>query len=320
MQSNFLMTNHPFLTLFSRGARIDMSKIQEKLAHKIIRYKPITPGRRHRVDIDRSELWKRGPVKELTKAMRKTAGRNNYGRITVRARGGGHKRRYRMIDFRRRVLDQPAVVQRLEYDPNRTAYIALIKYQDSEELSYIILCQGIEPGDTILASRTQELEVKPGNAMPLWRVPIGTQVHNIELLPGKGGQLCRAAGTHALVVEKLSKPGYILLELASKERRYFLNECLATVGVVSNPLHRMKQLGKAGRKRWLGRRPKVRGRAMNPVDHPMGGGEGSARKGHLSQSPTGILAKGFKTRRKKPNKLIVLTKRKALAEAKKAGK
>jgi large subunit ribosomal protein L2 len=291
----------------SRGARIDMSKLTQSLAHKLIRYTPRTNGLRHRVDIDRSELWKEGPVRELTTALRKKGGRNHHGHITVRHRGGGHKRRYRIIDFKRSIRDQPGVVQRLEYDPNRSSYIALVKYPNNQ-LCYVLLCQGINPGDTILASRTMELEIKPGNAMPLGNIPIGTQVHNIEFLPNKGGQLCRSAGSHAIVVDKVSKPNHVLIQLSSKEKRYFREECLATVGVMSNPLHRLRVLGKAGRSRHLGRRPHVRGKCMNPIDHPMGGGEGSKRVGHLSQSPTGVLAKGYKTRRKPRSKNILTTK------------
>jgi large subunit ribosomal protein L2 len=227
-------------------------------------------------------------------------------------RGGGHRRRYRLIDFKRTVqgdcdkdllchhnltflLDEPGVVQRLEYDPNRSAHIALVKYP-GDRLCYILSCQGLNPGDTVTASRTMELEIKPGNAMPLGSVPIGTQVHNLEFLPGKGGQICRSAGTHATILDKVSKPNHVLLQLASREKRYFRAECLATIGVISNPLHRLRVLGKAGRTRHLGRRPHVRGKAMNPVDHPMGGGEGHGG-GHKSQSPWGTLAKGFKTRR-----------------------
>lgn len=211
------------------------------------------------------------------------------------------------MDFKRSVLDEPGVVQRLEYDPNRSAYIALVMYKNGA-LQYILAPFGVTQGDEVLASRTQEIPIKPGNAMPLSMIPIGTSVHNVELFPGRGGQMVRSAGNSATVLDKSMRPGYALLEMPSKEQRFVRLECLATIGNMSNPLHSLRKLGKAGRSRWLGRRPHVRGVAMNPVDHPHGG---NTAGGRTSVSYSGVLAKGGKTRRrhKQSNSLILVNKR-----------
>jgi len=294
------------LYAFSRGMGSISTNCDVDL-NKIRRFKPITPGVRHKVAIDRSELWKGRPIKELTYGMRKSGGRNHSGQITVRHRGGGHRRRYRLLDFERRVVDQPAVVQRFEYDPNRSAHLALLKYPDSGMLSYIIRPQGMKVGDSIIASREREVEIKIGNAMPLNLMPVGTPIHNMELRPGRGAQLARSAGCYAELLSKTSRPGYALVRMASKEHRYVDINCMATIGAVSNPMHKLIKLGKAGASRWRGRRPTVRGVAMNPVDHPHGGREGKGRPGRPSCSPTGVLAKGFKTVKKK-NPLIVVAR------------
>ncbi len=269
-------------------------------------YKPVTNGMRGLVLVDRSELYRGKPVKQLTEGKHSTGGRNNYGRITARHRGGGHKRRYRRIDFRRTRKDVPAKVLRLEYDPNRTAFIALVEYEDNGELSYIIAPQRLAPGDVVMAS-DNALDVKPGNAMPLSVMPIGTIVHNVELKPGKGGQLARAAGTYAQLVGR--DAGYALLRLKSGEMRMVRAECMATVGAVSNPDHMNQNLGKAGRSRWLGRRPHTRGVAMNPVDHPHGGGEGRTSGGRHPVTPWGKPTKGKRTRGKKPSDKYIVRSR-----------
>jgi len=282
----------------------------ERAKSKLIMYTPRTPGTRHRIDIDRSELWKGGPVMELTVGLRKHGGRNNSGKITVRHRGGGHRRRYRFIDFKRAILDQPAVVQRLEYDPNRTCHIALVAYPDGT-VSYILAPEDLNIGDSIVASRTQEVDLRVGNAMPLHMMPIGTVVHNLEMAPGKGGQIARAAGTSCTLVGKNSRPGFALVKITSREQRLIPLDCLGTIGSVSNPFHKLQKLGKAGRSRHRGIRPTVRGVAMNPVDHPMGGGEGKAHGGRPSCSPEGLKSKGLKTRKKQhySNKYIAVTAR-----------
>ncbi len=264
-------------------------------------HKPVTPGRRQLVLVDRASLWKGKPVKALTEGLAKRGGRNNLGRITARRIGGGHKRRYRVIDFKRRKFDIPAVVERLEYDPNRTAFIALIKYDDGE-LAYILAPQRLNAGDKVIAG--ERVDVKPGNAMPLGSTPIGTIVHNVELKAGKGGQLARAAGTYAQLVGR--DAGYALLKISSGEMRMVRAECMATIGAVSNPDQQNIKLGKAGRKRWLGKRPTVRGVAMNPVDHPHGGGEGRSSGGRHPVTPWGKPTKGKRTRsNKKTDRLIV---------------
>ncbi|MEQ9609671.1 MAG: 50S ribosomal protein L2 [Kiloniellaceae bacterium] len=264
-------------------------------------YNPTTPGRRGLVSIDRGDLWKGDPVKKLTEGLTKNGGRNNLGRLTARRRGGGHKRLYRMVDFKRRKFDVPAKVARLEYDPNRSAFIALIEYEDGEQ-SYILAPQRLAVGDMVVSG--QRADIKPGNAMPLSSIPVGTIVHNVEMKPGKGGQIARAAGTYVQLVGRDS--GYALLRLGSGEVRMVRAECMASIGAVSNPDQANTKLGKAGRKRWLGKRPAVRGVAMNPVDHPHGGGEGRTSGGRHPVTPWGKPTKGAKTRRnKKTNALIV---------------
>jgi len=257
--------------------------------------KPTTPGQRHRVAPVFDDVTTNRPQKSLTKGAGKSGGRNNRGRMTSRRRGGGHKRKYRVIDFFRNKFDIPAKVQTIEYDPNRTARIALLAYADGEK-RYILAPSKLSVGDTVISSETAAPE--NGNAMPLKNMPLGTVVHNIEMVPGKGGQLCRSAGTNAQLVAKTDK--YATVKLPSGEVRMVLANCFATVGTTSNTDHFNTSKGKAGRNRWLGRRPKVRGVAMNPVDHPMGGGEGKASGGH-PRSPWGQSAKGKKTR--KPKKL-----------------
>ncbi len=270
------------------------------------KFNPVTPGRRGLVLVNRAGLWKGKPVKTLTEGLSKTGGRNNAGRITARRRGGGHKRLYRVVDFKRRKFDVPATVERLEYDPNRTAFIALIEYEDGE-LGYILAPQRLDVGDTVVSG--ERADIKPGNAMPLSAVPVGTIVHNVEMKPGKGGQLARSAGTYVQLVGR--DAGHALLRLGSGEVRMVRAECMATVGAVSNPDQANIKLGKAGRKRWLGKRPAVRGVAMNPVDHPHGGGEGRTSGGRHPVTPWGKPTKGARTRsNKKTDRLIVRRRRK----------
>ena len=257
-------------------------------------HKPTTPGQRQLVLVDRRGLHKGAPVKALTRGQKRPAGRNNLGRIVVRWQGGGHKQSYRTIDFKRAKHDQPATVQRLEYDPNRTSFIALLKYKDGE-LAYIIAPQRLAEGDVVVSG--DRVDVKPGNAMPLSSVPVGTIVHNIEMKPGKGGQIARAAGTYAQYLGR--DAGYALLRLNSGEVRRVRLECKATVGAVSNPDHMNEVLGKAGRNVWRNRRPSVRGTAMNPIDHPHGGGEGRTKGGRHPVTPWGKPTKGAKTRKNK---------------------
>ncbi len=267
-------------------------------------YKPVTPSQRGLVLVDRSALWKGKPVKTLTEGLSKTGGRNNLGRTTVWSRGGGHKRRYRVIDFKRRKFDVPATVERLEYDPNRSAFIALIRYRDGE-LSYILAPQRLTVGATVVSG--ERVDIVPGNAMPMQNIPVGTIIHNIEMKPGKGGQIARAAGAYAQLVGK--DAGYALLRLISGERRMVRAECMATVGAVSNPDHQNIKLAKAGRKRWLGKRPVVRGVAMNPVDHPHGGGEGRSSGGRHPVTPWGVPTKGKRTRSNKATDPLILRRR-----------
>ncbi|UEM04975.1 50S ribosomal protein L2 [Skermanella rosea] len=269
-------------------------------------FRPITPSLRQLVLVDRSELWKGKPVKSLTEGLTKSGGRNNTGRITARRIGGGHKRRYRLVDFKRRKFDQPAVVERLEYDPNRTAFIALVRYEDGE-LAYILAPQRLKVGDSIVSG--ERVDVKPGNAMPLKNIPVGTIVHNVELKAGKGGQLARSAGTYVQLVGR--DQGYAQLKLASGELRIVRGECLATIGAVSNPDQSNINLGKAGRNRWLGKRPAVRGVAMNPIDHPHGGGEGRTSGGRHPVTPWGKPTKGKKTRNNKKTDGQILRRRHA---------
>ena len=267
-------------------------------------YRPITPSLRQLVIVDRSELWKGKPVKTLTEGLTKSGGRNNTGRITARRMAGGHKRTYRLVDFKRRKFDVPATVERLEYDPNRTAFIALIKYQD-ETLSYILAPQRLKVGDTVISG--ERVDVKPGNAMPLKNIPVGSIVHNVELKAGKGGQVARSAGTYLQLVGR--DGGYAQLKLPSGELRMVRGECMATLGAVSNPDQMNTNLGKAGRNRWLGKRPSVRGVAMNPIDHPHGGGEGRTSGGRHPVTPWGKPTKGKKTRHNKKTDGLILRRR-----------
>ena len=269
-------------------------------------FKPTTPAQRQLVIVDRSELWKGKPVKGLTEGKTKTGGRNNNGRLTAFRVGGGHKQSLRKVDFKRRKFNVSAVVERLEYDPGRSAFIALIKYSDGE-LAYILAPQRLSVGDTVVSG--EKSDIKPGNALPLKNIPVGTIIHNVELKEGKGGQLARAAGAYVQLVGKDS--GYAQVKLRSGELRLVRAECLATIGAVSNPDHQNAVIGKAGRSRWLGVRPCVRGVAMNPVDHPHGGGEGRTSGGRHPVTPWGKGTKGTKTRsRKKSNKLILRSRHK----------
>jgi large subunit ribosomal protein L2 len=267
-------------------------------------YNPTTPSLRETVLIDRSELYKGRPVKALITGLQKTGGRNNNGRITAYQRGGGHKRLYRAVDFKRQKADVAATVERIEYDPNRSSFIALIKYADGE-LSYIIAPQRLGVGDSVVSG--QRVDIKPGNAMPLGNMPVGTIVHNVELTPGKGGQLARAAGTYVQLVGKDS--GYAILRLGSGEQRLVRSDCMATIGAVSNPDNQNVNLGKAGRVRWRGKRPHVRGVAMNPIDHPHGGGEGRTSGGRHPVTPWGKGTKGNKTRRNKRTSGMIVASR-----------
>ena len=267
-------------------------------------YKPTTPSQRHLVLVDRSHLWKGKPVKALTEGLSKSGGRNNQGRTSAWHRGGGHKRSYRIVDFKRGKLGMPAIVERLEYDPNRTAFIALIKYEDGE-LAYILAPQRLAAGDTVIAD--ERVDVKPGNAMPLANMPIGTIVHNVEMKVGKGGQMARAAGTYVQLVGRDS--GYAILRLNSGETRMVPADCMATVGAVSNPDNSNVSIGKAGRMRWKGKKPVVRGVAMNPVDHPHGGGEGRTSGGRHPVTPWGKSTKGKKTRSNKASDKFILRSR-----------
>ncbi|MGF1626689.1 MAG: 50S ribosomal protein L2 [Alphaproteobacteria bacterium] len=270
------------------------------------KYNPTTPGQRQLVLVDRSALHKGDPVKGLTEGLTKKGGRNNRGRLTARRIGGGHKRLYRQVDFKRRTFDQVATVERLEYDPNRTAFIALIRYEDGTQ-SYILAPQRLGPGDKVVSGA--RVDVKPGNAMPLNSIPVGTIVHNVELKAGKGGQIARSAGTYVQLVGR--DTGYAQLKLSSGEVRLVRGECMATIGAVSNPDQSNIKLGKAGRKRWLGKRPSVRGVAMNPIDHPHGGGEGRTSGGRHPVSPWGKPTKGKRTRSNKATDKFVVRRRRA---------
>ena len=269
-------------------------------------YKPTTPGQRALVLIDRSGLWKGRPVKSLTEGLIRKGGRNNAGRITMRRKGGGAKRLYRIIDFKRTKRDVQAVVERIEYDPNRTAFIALLHYEDGER-AYIIAPQRLAVGDKVIASA--RADIKPGNAMPLAGMPVGTIVHNVEMKPGKGGQIARAAGAYAQFAGR--DGGYALLRLNSGEMRMVRQECMATVGAVSNPDNSNQNLGKAGRTRHLGRRPSVRGVVMNPIDHPHGGGEGRTSGGRHPVTPWGKPTKGARTRKSKRSDALIVRSRHA---------
>ena len=269
-------------------------------------FKPVTPSSRQLVLVDRSDLWKGGPFKKLVMGQSSTGGRNAHGHITTRHKGGGHKKLFRMVDFKRRKFDVVGNVERLEYDPNRTAWLALVKYTDGEH-GYILAPQRLAMGDKIVAG--ERADIKPGNALPIRNIPVGTIIHNVELKPGKGGQLARSAGTYVQLVGK--DQGFGLLRLASGETRRVMADCLATIGAVSNPDHANQVLGKAGRNRWKGVRPTVRGTAMNPVDHPHGGGEGRTKGGRHPVSPWGTPTKGYKTRKNKRTDHMIVRGRKA---------
>ena len=267
-------------------------------------YKPSTPSQRQLVIVDRTGLHKGKPLKNLTEGQSATGGRNNNGRITSRFRGGGHKQAYRAIDFKRRKFDQAAKVERLEYDPNRTGFIALVKYDDGE-LAYILAPQRLAVGDVVVSG--EHVDVKPGNAMPAANIPVGTIVHNIEVKIGKGGQIARSAGTYAQIVGR--DADYVILRLNSGEQRLVHGRCMASIGAVSNPDHMNISIGKAGRTRWLGWKPHNRGVSMNPVDHPHGGGEGRTSGGRHPVTPWGFPTKGKKTRsNKSTNKFIIATR------------
>jgi large subunit ribosomal protein L2 len=267
-------------------------------------YKPTSPGRRFVTGSDFSELTESRPNKKLTKGGKRSSGRNNDGHITVRHRGRGHKRRYRTIDFRRDKFDVSAKVATIEYDPNRSANIALVVYGDGDK-KYILAPVGLKAGDTVLAG--SKVDVRVGNAMPLGNIPLGTLVHNVELKPGKGGQVVRSAGTSAQIMAKEGK--YTTIRMPSGEMRMVLSACMATIGQIGNADHNNIKIGKAGRSRWLGIRPQTRGTAMNPVDHPHGGGEGR-NKGRHPVSPWGWPTKGAKTRKKKASDRLIVSRRK----------
>lgn len=270
-------------------------------------FNPVTPSLRGTVLIDRTQLWKGKPVKGLTEGKNHSGGRNNHGRITVRFRGGGHKQTYRVVDFKRRAQwGVSATVERLEYDPNRTAFIALVKYQDGE-VAYILAPQRLKVGDVVVAG--DKADIKPGNAMPLGAIPVGTVIHNIEIKPGAGGKIARSAGTFAQLVGK--DAGLAQVKLMSGEVRTVRAECMASIGAVSNPDNSNQQLGKAGRSRWLGRKPHNRGVTMNPVDHPHGGGEGRTSGGRHPVTPWGKPTKGAKTRNNKRTDRDIVRRRNA---------
>jgi large subunit ribosomal protein L2 len=266
-------------------------------------YKPTTPSQRNLVIVDRSALYSGKPVKSLVEGQHSTGGRNNHGRITSRFRGGGHKQAYRTIDFKRTRREEAAVVERIEYDPNRTAFIALVKYKDGE-LSYILAPQRLAAGDSIIAG--ESVDIKPGNAMPCGNMPVGTIVHNVELKIGKGGQIARSAGTYAQIVGRDGE--YVILRLNSSEQRLVHGRCLATVGAVSNPDQMNITIGKAGRQRWKGRMPHNRGITMNPVDHPHGG---RTKGGGHPVTPWGFPTKGKKTRKNKSTTKFIMISRHA---------
>ena len=268
-------------------------------------YKPTTPSQRGFISVDKSGLWKGKPKKSLLVGKKRNSGRNNLGRITSRRIGGGHKKKYRIIDFRRSKVDVQGVVERIEYDPNRSAHLALVKYDDNN-YSYILAAQGLRKGSKVISS--EGAEINPGNALPLKKIPVGTTIHNIEMKPGKGGQLARSAGSAAQLIGRDGK--YAQIKLGSGEVRLILSECLASIGSVSNPDKKNTKIGKAGRNRWLGRRPSVRGVAMNPIDHPHGGGEGRTSGGRHPVTPWGKSTKGKRTRINKSTNQFILRRRK----------
>ena len=266
--------------------------------------KPTSPGRRFQTYISIQEITRKRPERRLLKPLKKSGGRNVHGRITIRRRGGGHKRHYRVIDFKRDKTGIPAKVASIEYDPNRSARIALLHYADGEK-RYILAPVGLKVNDVVESG--PDADIKPGNTLPLSHIPLGTQIHNIELRMGKGGQMVRSAGTYAQLMAK--EDAYALIKMQSGEVRMVLLKCKATIGQIGNVAHENKSLGKAGRKRWLGRRPKVRGVAMNPVDHPMGGGEGRSSGGRHPCSPWGWPTKGYKTRKNKSSNRLIVKRR-----------
>ena len=268
-------------------------------------FNPTTPSQRNLILVDKSDLYKGKPVKKLTEGLSKTGGRNNSGHVTAWQRGGGHKRKYRMIDFKRNKQNITATVERIEYDPNRTAFIALITYEDGEQ-SYILAPQRLAVGDRVEAG--PKADIKPGNALPMANIPVGTLIHNVELKPGKGGQLARSAGTYVQLVGR--DRGHAILRLASGEVRLVRAECMASIGAVSNPDQQNIKIGKAGRNRWLGKRPHVRGVVMNPVDHPHGGGEGRTSGGRHPVTPWGKPTKGKRTRNNKKTDRMIVRRRK----------
>ena len=268
-------------------------------------HKPTSPGKRHQVSIHNPELAKKRPEKSLVAPLSKSGGRNAYGRITARHRGGGHKRKYRIIDWKRNKTGVPGRVTAIEYDPNRSAHIALITYADGEK-SYILAPGKIKVGDTVMAG--DNVDIKPGNCLPMVNIPLGTIIHNVEMKIGKGAQLVRSAGASAQLMAK--EGDFVLVKLPSGEVRRFRKECRACIGAVGNAEHGSVKLGKAGRSRWKGRRPSVRGVAMNPIDHPMGGGEGKSSGGRHPCTPWGVPTKGYKTRGRKPSDRDIITKRK----------
>ncbi|MGD9123464.1 MAG: 50S ribosomal protein L2 [Desulfarculaceae bacterium] len=270
----------------------------------IKKYKPTSPGRRFATRLESGEVTKTEPERSLLEPLKRSGGRNNRGRVTSRHRGGGHKRQYRRIDFKRDKIGVPAKVAAVEYDPNRTANIALLHYADGEK-RYVLCPKGLRPGDQVISA--DKADIKPGNAMPLDVMPLGTHVHNVELKIGAGGQIVRSAGTYAQLMAK--EQGYATLKLPSGEMRRVNLRCRATVGEVGNEQQENVSLGKAGRNRWKGRRPRVRGVAMNPVDHPMGGGEGKSSGGRHPVSPWGMPTKGYRTRRKKPSDRFIVRRR-----------
>jgi large subunit ribosomal protein L2 len=269
------------------------------------KYNPVTPGQRFRTNLDRSDLSKVEPEKSLLEPLPRTGGRNNAGRVTMWHRGGGHKRKYRRIDFKRDKFGVPARVATLEYDPNRSANIALLVYNDGEK-RYILAPKGIKIEDVLLSGKS-DVEIRVGNAMPFTSMPLGSEVHNVEMVPGRGGQIARSAGASVRLMAL--DAGYAILRLPSGEMRRVPEHCMATLGVVGNEEHEKVSFGKAGKSRWLGRRPHVRGVAMNPVDHPMGGGEGKASGGRHPCTPWGKPTKGYKTRKKKASDQYIIKRR-----------
>ncbi len=268
-------------------------------------HKPTSPGKRHHISILNPELSDKAPEKSLLRPLKKTGGRNSYGRITSRHRGGGHKRKYRVIDWKRNKEGVPAKVSALEYDPNRSANLALLVYADGEK-TYILAPAGVKVGDVVVSGA--DADIKPGNCIPMENIPLGTIIHNVEMKIGKGAQLVRSAGAAAQLMAK--EGNYVLVKLPSGEVRKFNKLCRACIGAVGNSEHGSQKLGKAGRSRWKGRRPSVRGVAMNPIDHPMGGGEGKSSGGRHPCTPWGVPTKGFKTRKRKASDRDIVTKRK----------